>query len=91
MFFLQLLGNKKNVEHFVKYLSWVDDNGKTQVNLLDIDGSLSTTTACAKAIEFSMEKIAVNGEALVLNGQTTDSGGGGVLDKLAEELSKLKL
>ena len=69
----------------------MDDNGKTQVNLLDIDGSLSTTTACAKAIEFSMEKIAVNGEALVLNGQTTDSGGGGVLDKLAEELSKLNL
>ena len=47
--------------------------------------------ACAKAVEASLKKLNLAGRKIVLNGQTTDSGGGGVLEKLAEELSKLSL
>jgi hypothetical protein len=82
-------GNKKGVEHLVKYLSWVDDQGKVQVMLLDLDGSLGTTVAVACGIQFSLSKLEMLGRTLVLKGQSTDSGGGGVLDGLAAELNKL--
>ena len=61
------------------------------MSLLDIDGSLSSTEECAKAIEFSLRKLRLGGRTLVLSGQTTDSGGGGVLDGLARELNALGL
>jgi hypothetical protein len=80
-------GNKKGVEHLVKYLSWVDDEGKVWKQLLDLDGSQSTTKAVAFAIKASLSKLNILGRTLVLKGQTTDSGcGGGVLDGLAAEL-----
>lgn len=75
----------------MKYLAWLDDNGKVQVHLLDLDGSEGTTAAVAEAIEYSLKKLSLNGRRLVLNGQATDSGGGGVLDGLAKELKKLQL
>ena len=84
-------GNKKGIDHFVKYLSWIDCTGKLQVHLLDIDGSLGTTEACAKAIDKSLKKLCLNERKILIKGQTTDSGGGGVLDKLAEELKKIGL
>lgn len=54
--------------------------------LLDLDGSLGTTEDCADAIEKSLKKLNLLGRKIVTKGQATDSGGGGVLDKLAEEL-----
>ena len=75
----------------MKKLSWLDDDGVLQTQLLDIDGSLSTTKACAKAIQASLKKVSLGGRKIVLKGQTTDSGGGGVLDKLADELEVLGL
>ena len=69
----------------------MDDNGKLQVQLLDLDGSLSNTAACAKAIEASLKRLGIFGKPVVLQGQTTDSGGGGALDGLARELNDLGL
>ncbi len=86
-----MTGNKKGIDHFVKYLSWLDDSGKTRVQLLDIDGSLSNTVACAQAIQSSLKKLNLGGRTVVLRGQTTDSGGGGVLETLARELNALSL
>jgi hypothetical protein len=81
-------GNKKGLGHFVKVLSWWDKKaGKVQMFTLDVDASEGMTADCAQAIQHSLKK--VNGilEALLLSGTTTDSGGGGVLEKLAEELN----
>ena len=38
------------------------------------------------AIRASLEKLNLNGHKMALDGQTTDSGAGGALDRLAEEL-----
>lgn len=77
-------GNKKGVGHFVKILSWYDGKKKAVVKqILDIDASEGSTENCADAIEFSMKKLGGN---VKLQGQTTDSGGGGVLDGLADLL-----
>jgi hypothetical protein len=54
-------GNKKGVDHLVKYLSWVDDDCKVQVSMLDIDGSEGTGEACAHAIEKSLKKLNLDG------------------------------
>ena len=78
-------GNKKGVGHFVKVLSWYDrDSFLVRKQIVDIDASEGTTEACADAIAFSLRKLGGN---LMLQGQTTDSGGGGVLDGLATALS----
>jgi hypothetical protein len=79
-------GNKKGVDHLVKYLSWLDDDGKVQVSILDIDGSEGTGEACAQAIEKSLKKLNLVGRRVVLKGQSTDSGGGCVLENLSREL-----
>ena len=86
---LFFIGNKKGVDHFVKYLSWIDDDGKLRCHLLDIDASLGDTKACARAVHKSLKKLGLLGRELVLDGVSTDSGGGGVLDPLADELRKL--
>lgn len=75
-------GNKKGVGHFVKVLSWFDGT-RVQKQVLDIDGSEGSTDQCANAISASLAKVAVT----KLQGQTTDSGGGGVLDGLATALN----
>ena len=79
------------MDHFVKYLSYVDDDGQVHKYLLDLDGSLSDTKACALAIRAFLEKLNLNGRKMALEGQTTDSGGGGALDRLAEEPCTLEL
>ena len=85
------LGNKKGIEHFVKELSWLDDDGTVRAQTLDVDASLATTKACAQAIQASLKKVSLAGRKIVLKGQTTDSGGGGVLDLLADELEAFGL
>jgi hypothetical protein len=81
-------GNKKGLSHFVKILSWWEKSQrKVKTFVLDIDASEGTSEGCAEAIKHSMMKL--NGTiALLLKGQTTDSGGGGVLESLAEQLKK---
>jgi hypothetical protein len=78
-------GNKKGVGHFIKILSWYDgEANEVKKQILDIDASEGTTEACPDAIAFSFKKLGGN---VKLQGQTTDSGGGGVLDGLAAALS----
>ena len=79
-------GNKKGVGHFIKILSWYNtDTFSVKKQIVDIDASEGTMEACADAIAFSLKKLGGN---LKLQGQTTDSGGGGVLDGLASAITR---
>jgi hypothetical protein len=81
-------GNKKGDSHFVKILSWYDPKTKHVVKqLLDIDASGGLTDDCADAIAASLKKVG----NIKLMGQTTDSGGGGVLDGLHRSLEQQDL
>jgi hypothetical protein len=72
----------------VKILSWWDKiEKKVQTFVLDIDASEGTSEGCAEAIQHSMKKVH-NTIALVLKEQTTDSGGGGVLQLLGKQSQK---
>ena len=86
-------GNKRGVSHFIKLLSSWKLTGGVDVQVLDIDGSGGTTLACALAIKASINKLKVNDDdqTHLIAGQSTDSGGGGVLEKLAEEMQALGL
>jgi hypothetical protein len=75
-------GNKKGLSHFVNILSWWDRNEKVQTCNLNIDAS--------EAIQHSMKKVN-NALTLLLKGQRTDSGGGGVLESLGNQLKKRDL
>lgn len=84
-------GSKKGVSHFVKNLSWWSGNRVHRI-CLDIDGSGGTTKECGDAISHSLKKVTLQGcQRVRLHGQSTDSGGGGVLDGLAKELQKRNL
>ena len=79
-------GNKKGLGHFVKVLSWWNAlEEKVDKFVLDIDVSDGSSSACADAIYHSLKKLKST-MAVLLRGQTTDSGGGGVLEDLAKEL-----
>jgi hypothetical protein len=81
-------GNKKGLSHFVKILSWWDKiEKKVQTFVLDIDASEGTSEGCAEAIQHSMKKVH-NTIALLLKGQTTDSGGGCVFESLGKQSQK---
>jgi len=84
-------GNKKGIGHFVKYLSWWkrDDPG-VKVQLLDVDASGGTSDACADAIRASINKLREVDDdgTTLLHGQTTDSGGGGVLEDLHSKMEQ---
>ena len=84
-------GNKKGIGHFVKYIVYLDNNGIVQCHQLDLDANEGTASDCAKAIQYSIKKLELDGHTVFLKGQSTDSGGGGVLDNLARELRKLGL
>jgi len=87
-------GNKRGVSHFIKLLSsWDPTNKRVDVQVLDIDGSGGATADCAKATQASINKLKVNDadQTHLLAGQSTDSGGGGVLESLAEEMQALGL
>ena len=77
-------GNKKGVGHFIKMLSfWNIHSGAVEFKVLDMDASQGDTDACAEAIQYSLQKVG----GIKLQGSTTDSGGGGVLDSLAASLN----
>jgi hypothetical protein len=86
-------GNKKGLSHFGQILSWWDKVEKqVQTFVLDIHPSKGTSEGCAEAIEHSMKKLNHAAIALlILTGQTTDSGGVGVLESLMSELNKRNL
>jgi len=87
-------GNKKGVGHFVKMLSWWDEKQhRVKAQLLDIDASGGTSQDCAAATQASINKLKMNDDDHThkLSGQSTDSGGGGVLDGLANEMKALGL
>lgn len=83
-------GNKKGVGHFVKCLACIDGHtGRVSAEPLDINASGGLSEDCGKAIESSIAKVNGSHQGMFkLNGQTTDSGGGGALDGLAKELKK---
>ena len=75
----------------MKILWWWDKTErKVKTFILDIDASEGTLEGCAEAIKHSMKKVN-NTIALLLKGQTTDSGGGGALELLAKQLEKTDL
>jgi len=85
-------GNEKGIGHFVKYLSWWNpDDPKVDVQLLDIDASGGTSAACASAMQAFINKLRMedNDGTNLLCGQTTDSGGGGVLEDLHNKMDPL--
>ena len=55
---------------------------------LDIDGSFSTSKGAADAIKHSLQT-KLEDVIEFLSGQTTDSGGGGVLESLHKELENV--
>ena len=85
-------GNKKGIGHLVKILSWWKhermDIPIVSTRLLDIDAAGGTDKECAAGIGSSMNKLKAHDEddTHLLDGNTTDSGGGGTLDNLADEL-----
>ena len=86
-------GNKRGVSHFIKLLSSWNPTGRVDVQVLDTDGSGGATLECANATQASINKLKINDDddTHLLAGQSTDSGGGGVLEKLAEEMQGLGL
>ena len=79
-------GNKKGIGHFVKMLSfWSGES--VEFKCLDMDASEGDTNSCADAVEKSLQKVG----GVKLQGSTTDSGGGGVLDSLAAALNDRNL
>lgn len=82
-------GHKKKVGHFVKCASWLfSADRRLCVVLPDVDAGEGTTEECSQAIVKSLKKVNGGGPngCFSLNGQLTDSGGGGILDKLAKSL-----
>jgi len=85
-------GNKKGVGHFVKILaSYNPDEGIVETHLLDIDASGGTSAECATAIQASMNKLKIEDDdnTHLLSGQCTDSGGGGTLESLYNNMAPL--
>lgn len=82
-------GNKAGFEHLAKGVSfYCDVNNRVKHYCLDVDASGSSTTEVADAIDRTLERLDTPDRRLLLAGQTTDSGGGGVLDDLADSLGE---
>jgi hypothetical protein len=85
-------GNKKGLSHSVKILLRRNKTEKkVQTFVLDIDASEGTLEECAEAIKNLIKKIKNIITTLPLKGQTIDSGGGGVLELLGNQLKKRDL
>jgi hypothetical protein len=81
-------GNKKGIGHLVKMLLYLDlTTGNVVVRVLDINTSKCSRVKCANAIEVSLCRMRCP-MLFKICGQSTDSGGGGVLDGLAREMAK---
>jgi hypothetical protein len=83
-------GNKKGIDHFPKVIRWWSKKERKLMSAcIDADGSGGKSEQCAAAIWHSVKKFC---NAITLFcGQTTDSGGGGVLYSLERFLKKLNL
>mmetsp|Transcript_22643 Transcript_22643/g.67002 ORF Transcript_22643/g.67002 Transcript_22643/m.67002 type:complete len:228 (+) Transcript_22643:775-1458(+) len=80
--------HSNGIGHFVKVLSWWDkEKRQVEIFTLDIDASDGLTESCAAEINHSLAKLL--NVTVHLSGSCTDSGGGGVLECLAECLKKL--
>jgi hypothetical protein len=80
--------------HFVKILAWYSrKEGRVKSFMLDSEDSDGHSNECADAIRHSLSKFFGDNEKIiaVLNGQATDSGGGGVGKSLYENLEELNL
>jgi len=87
-------GNKRNVGHLVKFLSWMEPApAKAYKQLLDIDAAGGSSKECAKGVQASIDKLKAHDddETHKLHGQDADSGGGGTLDSLHKEMRVLNL
>ena len=82
-------GNRKGIDHFAKVISWFNEEEDHVASYChDIDGSFSTSEGAADAIKHSI-RTKLEDVIEFLSGQTTDSGGGGVLESLHKELLKV--
>jgi len=87
-------GNKKGIGQFAKCVSKWNQDGGTNLKLLDTDAAGGTSAECALAIQASVNKLknddTVQDSHLVC-GQNTDSGGGGTLESSHEAMEPLAL
>lgn len=67
---------------------WDPIKGTVDLDLLEIDASREPSKDCAKSIQASMNKLKAedNDPTNLLYGNAMDSGGGDVLDSLADKL-----
>ena len=80
-------GNKKGIAHFVKIVSyWNNEVNKVSKYLLDCEASGGTSKNCADAINYSLTRLDDEEFVALLSGQCTDAGGGGVGQSLFAEL-----
>ena len=90
-------GHRNGKDYMVKELSWWDESEKRVETIrLQSDGAGSTSEEAARSwdvalqeIDFWVQQREPGRENVKLYGQTTDSGGGGVLHSVKGELSKL--
>mgnify|MGYP006965230816 CR=1 FL=1 len=83
-------GNRKGIAHLPKVLSWwCSKQGCVRSACIDADGSGSSSKDCAEAIRLSLKKF--QNTKIILRGQATDAGGGGVTESLAKALKELGL
>ena len=69
-------GNKKGIAHFVKIISyWNEDENKVSRYLLNCEASGGTSKNCANAINVSFTRLDDEDFYTLLSGQCTDAGG----------------
>jgi hypothetical protein len=95
MRFLFYIGNKKGMDHLVKYVSAFCVKTRTiKTHLLDIDQTGATTMDGTEAIIYALKKLGVHGndnDTFKICGSTTDSGGEMTLKGLANPLIASKV
>lgn len=88
-------GNKKGMDHLVKYVSyWCLIDRCVKTYLLDIDVTAGCTEDCGDAIANSLSVVGCKGndtDTFKLRGSSSDSGGAGTGDGLADALKARKL
>jgi hypothetical protein len=80
--------------HFVKILAWYSkEEGRIKTFVIDADDSDGTSEDCAETILHSLERFFGDAETIkaILNGQNTDSGGGGTGVSFYKTLDSLGL
>ena len=82
--------DKGQNENLCKRLAWFSKEDRIQKTvLLDVDKAGGSSKECANTITHSLKKLlGVESPNIKFAGQMTDSGGGGTLESVAEELKK---